>query len=278
MVRYFKCNSLTEALGLLADNETRFPLLAGGTDLIVQWGGRMPDGVIDIGGIEELKLIVQRENVVEIGALVSHATIIESKIAQRYCHTLVEACKTIGAIQIQNRGTIGGNIVNASPAGDTPPVLMAFDAKVELTSLSGKRHIPIREFYLSYRKTALKPDEILTKIIIPKQKPDEKAAFYKIGTRKAQAISKVVMCVRSKVHNGVVEDIAIAIGSVAPIVVCAPKTEDFLKGKKLDDKIIDEAKKSLSNEIKPIDDIRSTADYRRFVAGNLLGSCLNGLI
>jgi len=278
MVRYFKCNSLTEALGLLVDKETRFPLLAGGTDLIVQWGGRMPEGVIDIGGIEELKLIVQRENVVEIGALVSHAAIAASKIVQSDCPALVDACKTVGAIQIQNRGTIGGNVVNASPAGDTPPVLMAFDAKVELTSLSGRRHIPLREFYLSYRKTALKPDEILTKIIIPKQKPDEKAAFYKIGTRKAQAISKVVMCVRSKVHNGVVEDIAIAIGSVAPIVVCAPKTEDFLKGKKLDDKIIDEAKKSLSNEIKPIDDIRSTADYRRFVAGNLLGSCLNGLI
>ncbi len=273
-MRYFKCENLTEALGVIADKETRFPLLAGGTDLIVQWGGRMPEGIVDIGGVEELKLIVQRENVVEIGALVTHGTIVASKIVQRDCSALVDACKTVGAIQIQNRGTIGGNIVNASPAGDTPPVLMAFDAKVELTSLAGRRHIPLREFYLSYRKTALKPDEILTRVIIPKPKPGESATFYKIGTRKAQAISKVVMCVRSIIQNEIVEDIAIALGSVAPTVVRAPKTEKFLMGKKLNENIIDEARKSLAEEIKPIDDIRSTADYRKFVAANLLGRYL----
>jgi len=278
-MRYFKCENLIEALGLLTEKDTRFPLLAGGTDLIVQWrmGGRMPEGIIDIGSLEEIKLIVQRDNVIEIGAAVTHSMLIESSIVRRYCPVLVDACRTVGAVQIQNRGTIGGNIVNASPAGDTPPVLLAFDTLVELASLSGRRHIPLREFYLSYRKTALKPDEILTRIIIPKHIPEEKAGFYKIGTRKAQAISKVVMCVRSKINNNTINDIAIALGSVAPIVVRAPKTENFLKGKKLDAKIIDEARKSLSDEIKPIDDIRSTADYRRFVAGNLLARYLHEL-
>ncbi len=275
-MRYFKCENLIEALGLLADPDTRFPLLAGGTDLIVQWrmGGRMPEGVIDIGALEEIRLIIQRENVIEIGAAVTHSMLIESNIVRRYCPVLVDACRTVGAVQIQNRGTIGGNIVNASPAGDTPPVLMAFDAKVELANLSGRRHVPLREFYLSYRKTALKPDELLTRIIIPKHGPDEKAGFYKIGTRKAQAISKVALCVRAKIAGGAVNDIAIALGSVAPTAVRAPKTEAFLKGKKLDSFAVDEAKRTLAAEIAPIDDIRSTADYRRFVAENLLARYL----
>lgn len=275
-MRYFKCEDLTEALGLLADKETRFPLLAGGTDLIVQWrmGGKMPEGIIDIGGLEELRLIVQRDNVIEFGAAVTHSMLIESNIVRRYCPVLVDACRTVGAVQIQNRGTIGGNIVNASPAGDTPPVLMAFDAKVELASLAGRQHVPIRDFYLSYRKTALKPDEILTRIIIPKHSPDEKAAFYKVGTRRAQAISKVVLCARARMNTGVIDDIAIALGSVAPIVMRASKTEAFLKGKKLDAAIINEAKKALTAEIVPIDDIRSSADYRRFVAASLLARYL----
>jgi len=279
MVRYFKPETLSEVLSLLADKDTRFPLLAGGTDLIVQWrmGGRWPSGIVDIGALEEIRLIIQRDNVIEIGAAVTHSMLIESHIVRRYCPVLVDACKTVGAVQIQNRGTIGGNIVNASPAGDTPPVLLAFDALVELASLSGRRHIPLREFYLSYRKTALKPDEILTRIIIPKHIPEEKAGFYKIGTRKAQAISKVALCARAKITGGVIDDIAIALGSVAPTVVRAPKTETFLKGKKLDSSIIDEAKTKLSAEVVPIDDIRSTADYRRFVAGGLLGRFLSDI-
>lgn len=293
MVRYFKPETLPELLMLLNDKETQFPILAGGTDILVQWrmNSFAPDGIIDIGNIEELKLIVQRENVIEIGALVPHAAIASSKIVQRDCPVLAQACKTVGAVQIQNRGTIGGNIVTASPAADTPPVLMAFNAKVELKSLSGTRHIPIKDFYISYRKTALKPDEILTKIIIQKQKENEFARFYKIGARKAQSIAKASLCARAKIKTPsplvgegggegakVIEDITISLGSVASTVVCAPKTEAFLKGKKLDSSIINEAKRLLSSEIKPIDDIRSTADYRRFVAGNLLARYLNELI
>jgi CO/xanthine dehydrogenase FAD-binding subunit len=194
---------------------------------------------------------------------------------------------------------------------------MAFDAILELTHLGGSRKIPIKDFYLSYRKTALQPNEILTKIIIPKQRADERSAFYKVGTRKAQAISKVAFCARSlivppahdrarvagganpplekggtdrnsplwkrggggdlRMQNGVIEDIAIALGSVAPTVIRAPKTEGYLKGKKLGLSIIEEARIMLSGEVVPIDDIRSTADYRRFVAGNLLARYLNDI-
>ena len=308
MFHYLKPDTLNEALMLLVDEKGRYPLLAGGTDLLVQWKSTStyPSGIIDIGKLEELMLIIERENTIEIGSLVTHSTMINSKIVTRCCPTLAAACETIGAIQIQNRGTIGGNIVTASPAGDLPPVLMAFDAVLELTHLGGSRRVPIREFYLSYRNTALQPNEILTKIIIPKQRADERSVFYKVGTRKAQAISKVALCVRSLIippnpplekggadrnsplwkrggggdlmmQNGVIEDIAIALGSVAPTVIRAPNTEGYLKGKKLDPSIIEEARKMLSTEVVPIDDIRSTADYRRFVAGNLLARYLNEL-
>jgi len=289
MFHYFKPKSVPEALMLLADEKGEYPLLAGGTDLLVQWKttSTYPQGIIDIGGLEKLMLIIERENTIEIGPMVTHSSIINSKIVVRCCPTLALACETIGAVQIQNRGTIGGNIVTASPAADIPPVLMAFDARLELTGLKSSRIIPIREFYLSYRKTALQPNEILTKIIIPKQRPEEHSAFFKVGTRKAQAISKVAICVRStiipphpplkkggrgdlKIQESIIKSIAIALGSVAPTVIRAPKTENFLKGKQLGQSIMEEARHTLLSEIEPIDDIRSTADYRRFVAGNLL--------
>lgn len=273
---YEKAKSVAEAIGLHTMHGGRYPILAGGTDLIVQWrsGTISPEGFVDISALEELELIAEAGEFIEIGALATHAMIADSKIISKFVPVLADACKTIGAAQIQNRGTIGGNIMNASPAGDTLPVLAALDAELMAQSLTGERWIPIGDFFRGYRKTAIKFDEILTRIKLPKKTVEERTRFYKIGTRRAQAISKVVMCVRGTVSHGGVEQISIAIGSVAPAVVRVPGTETLIRHQAITKALIDKARRSIEDEVHPIDDVRSTAAYRRFVCGSLLARFL----
>lgn len=274
---YEKPKSLGEAIGSYVMHSGEYPILAGGTDLIVQWrsGVIKLKGVIDVSSLPELKTISVDDNFVEIGAAVTHSAIISSEAVNKFVPILATACKTIGAIQIQNRGTIGGNIMNASPAGDTLPVLSACNAELYVENLVGGRWISIHDFYTGYRKTSLHKGEMLTRIKFPKIPKDEKVRFYKIGTRRAQAISKVAMCARVKIDHGGIEDIAIALGSVAPTVVRARGTETLLKGKVITKNLIDHARRSLEDEVHPIDDVRSTASYRRHVCGSLIARFLN---
>lgn len=273
---YEKAASLPEAIALYSIHAGKCPILAGGTDLIVQWRSKMisPEGFIDISAVDELKTIEENDDSIAIGALCTHMQIASSKIIAKHVPVLADACRTIGAAQIQNRGTIGGNIMNASPAGDMLPVLAACDAKLLAHSLTGDRWIPIGQFYAGYRKTALTSGELLTKIEIKKNEKDEVAAFYKIGTRRAQAISKVVMCCRAVIDHGGIKNIAIAIGSVAPTVMRAYGTEILLKGRAISPALIDHARHSLEDEVHPIDDVRSTAAYRKFVCGSLIARFL----
>lgn len=269
---YHKAVTLPEAVALNAAY-SNFPVLAGGTDLIVQWraGIRNLQGVVDISGVEEMKSIDFNEDVIEIGACSTHAEISRNTEVIKYLPLLAKACRSIGAVQIQNRGTIGGNIMNASPAGDIPPALVVYDTDLLLSSVKGERWVAARDFFVGYRKTALNPDELLTKIRIRKvRRRDERAEFYKIGTRRAQAISKVVMCIRAEIFHGGISDIAIALGSMAPTVVRAYGTEALLKGKMITEALIDQAGRSLSDEFHPIDDVRSTSKYRSFVCGGLI--------
>jgi CO/xanthine dehydrogenase FAD-binding subunit len=275
MFRYEKPVSLAEAVGLKS-MFSDLSVLAGGTDLLVQWRSGLIDlpGVIDISALGELKGVTCAKDGIEIGALATHSEIAASEMVLNNIPVLAQACRTIGAVQIQNRGTIGGNIMNSSPAGDTLPVLLALDARLQAQDLKKTRWIAASDFFTGYRKTALKPNELLTKVKIPKPGAEETSRFYKVGARRAQAISKVVMCVRGNISHGGIRDIAIALGSVAPTVVRAPGTEALLRGQAITPELIERARRSLGDEVHPIDDIRSTADYRRFVCGNLLARFL----
>jgi xanthine dehydrogenase small subunit len=251
--------SLAEALRMMRDEGNLIPL-AGATDLYVSLNfGTLPGTqFIDLWRLAALRRIEKRTGVLSIGALATYTQIINSRHVRAHLPMLVEAAKQIGGVQIQNRGTLGGNIANASPAGDSLPVLAAVDAVIVLRSVVGERRVPFGEFYTGYRASVLQRDELITAVEIP---PVEGTQWFrKVGTRAAQAISKVVMAaVRAKRPR-------IAFGSVGPTVVRVPRTEDALAG----GASIDEAVRVLETEIAPIDDVRSTADYRRTVAGNLV--------
>jgi CO/xanthine dehydrogenase FAD-binding subunit len=248
-----KPRSLSEALDLLATTADCRPL-AGGTDLMVLLHSRQirPAALLDIWSLGELKGIREVDGAIEIGAAEPYTGIIESDLVQRHLPALAEVSRTIGAAQIQNRGTLGGNLGTASPAGDTLPVMLAADA----TIVTSRRSISASEYFVGYRKTALRSDELLVRVRFPR---DGRAIrFRKIGTRQAQAISKVVMAV-------CLEPARVAIGSVAEVPLRAPSAEAAL-----DRGDVDGAVDAVVDDIRPIDDVRSTAAYRRRVTQNVL--------
>lgn len=274
MTIVYNVEQLNEAYKILAEQPVK--VLAGGTDLMVVYGsgGKLPSNLLDIWRLDELRTITEENDYLKIGALTTYTQLVNNEQVKKYAPTLVDASLTIGAVQIQNRGTLGGNIVNASPAGDSLPVLSAFDAKIEIGSIRGTRQVNFNDFYTGYRQTVLASDELLLNILLPKQKEQETAKFYKVGTRAAQAISKVVMSVRATVENKKVLSIAIALGSVAPTVIRARETENLLIEKEITPSLLEEARQKLSQEVKPIDDIRSNEHYRRVIAGNLIAKFL----
>lgn len=276
---YEKPTLLPEALALLTANSGNYPILAGGTDLIVQWRSGMidPPGLIDISALSELRTVTHEEFEVEIGTLATHGKIALDPVIRRHFPGLAEACATVGATQIQQRGTIGGNVMNASPAGDTLPPLVAYGARFLAQDLMGERWLPAGDFFTGYRTTQLKKLELLTKIRLVIPEPGETSRFLKVGTRRAQAISKVSMCVRCRSVHGGIASIVIVLGCVAPTVVRAPATEALLTGAMITEGLIHKARECLMDEIVPIDDVRSTADYRRFAAAGLLARFLRDL-
>jgi CO/xanthine dehydrogenase FAD-binding subunit len=234
--------------------------MAGCTDLYVglNFGTLTDQRFLGLWGLDALRGIEVRGEVLRIGALTTCREIIRSADVRRRLPMLAAAAREIGAVQIQNRGTIGGNIANGSPAGDTLPVLAAADAFVELRNLDWIRKVPFTDFYTGYRASVRRPDELITAIEVPRVEGAQ--WFRKVGTRAAQSISKVVMAaVRARRPR-------IALGSVAPTVVRARRTEEALAT----GATLAEAQQILQSEISPIDDIRSTAAYRREVAARLL--------
>jgi CO/xanthine dehydrogenase FAD-binding subunit len=263
--------SLAEAYALLADGDGWRPI-AGGTDLMVQITGELaapPERVLDLWQLNELRGISASDGHLVLGALTTYTDIRRSEECRRHLPALAEAASTIGAAQIQNRGTIGGNIVNASPAGDTLPVLLAVDAEVVLGSAGGERTVAAKDFWPAYRQTARADDELVLRVRIPLA-AGRQVSFRKVGTRRAQAISKVVMAVSWRPDAGVWRDVRVALGSVAATPIRATETERVLEGAAPRRETGDHAASTLANEIKPIDDVRSTADYRRIVAARVL--------
>lgn len=269
-------NTLSEAYAVLTERGSGLKIIAGGTDLMVLMNAHQLDAreFLDIWRVDELRGISDEDGAIRIGALTTYTEIIRSELAQRHVPALVAASRTIGAIQIQNRGTLGGNVVNASPAGDSLPVLAAYDAVVEIGSSRGLRAVPLNDFHTGYRRSVLEPDELVLAVRIPKLEIAERDFFWKVGTRRAQAISKTVLAARARVINTVVESISISVGSVAPTVIRARKTEQLLTGSKLTSELIDQARRTISEEIAPITDLRSTEHYRRTVTGNVLAKFL----
>jgi xanthine dehydrogenase small subunit len=256
--------SLREALRMLRDEGPLTPM-AGCTDLYVglNFGTLADTRFLNLWPLEPLRRIEARGDVLSIGALATHSDIIRSPLVGKQIPMLAAASRVVGGVQIQNRGTLGGNVANASPAGDTLPVLAAVDATVVLASASGTRRVAFTAFYTGYRQTVRRPDELISAIEIPKIRGRQ--WYRKVGTRAAQAISKVVIA------GVVAEEIRIALGSVAPTVVRASRTEAALAH----GASVAEAQRTLGEEIAPIDDVRSTAEYRRRVAANLLARMLD---
>lgn len=266
---------LGEAYALLAEPDGgAWRPLAGGTDLMVTMTGEIgepPSRVLDIWALDELRGIRVEDDALVIGALTTYTDLRRSPEVTELAPGLAEAAATIGAAQIQNRGTLGGNVINASPAGDTLPVLLALDAEMVLGSARGERTVTAADFWPSYRTTARRDDELLLRILIPRVERRQ-VRFRKVGTRRAQAISKVVMALAwvSSTEDAPWTDIRLALGSVAATTVRVPGVETLLEGARPTRATADVAAAALTAAIEPIDDVRSTAAYRRLVSGRIL--------
>ncbi len=271
--------SLADALALLKNEPGVWRPFAGGTDLMVLLeAGRLAHrNYINIWGLRELRGIEATDTHITLGALTTYTEVQTNPILQREFPMLCQAASETGGLAIQNRGTLGGNIVNASPAADSPPALLAYDAEIELASMRGSRWLPYQGFHSGYKQMHIEPDELLTRIRMPRTTANMKHYYRKVGTRKAQAISKVCLAAVGRTENGLIVDTRIAVGSVAPVVVRCVQTENILRGRKVDDETIKTACDTMVLEISPIDDIRSTAKYRLQVAKNLLVDFLTGL-
>jgi CO/xanthine dehydrogenase FAD-binding subunit len=272
-------SSLTAAVTMLAESPREWLPIAGGTDVMVQFasGTLRAQKLLSIWNLPELRRIDVLQNEVQIGAGSTYTDLRRNEIVAREFPLLARAAGWTGGIANQNRGTLGGNIVNASPAADSLPALLAYEAELILASSAGERRIAYLGFHSDYKKMALKPDELIRAICLPRQYSGYAQYARKVGGRNAQAISKVAVAALGRVERGALVDVRIALGSVAPIPIRLRETEKLLVGKPLSAELIAHARKTAATETRPIDDIRSTARYRAAVVGNLVGEFLETL-
>jgi len=243
--------------------------------------GKLADRrLMSIGGLRELKGIEVDSEAVTIGAATTYTDVRRHPAVQSEFPLLSQAASWTGSIANQNRGTLGGNIVNASPAADSPPALLVYDAELELISDRESRWVPYRDFHTGYKTMLLRPDELLARIRLPRHPEGPGGLRHycrKVGTRNAQAISKVCLAATGAFDGEKITRVRIALGSVAPTPIRCGRTEALLENRAPDAETIAAAKAEIMAEIKPIDDFRSTAAYRRQVAGNLLEEFLRAL-
>ncbi len=263
---------LASTLERMAREPGAWKPFAGGTDLMVLLeAGKLPHRrFLSIWKLSELRGIELAPEHVTIGALTTYTELKRHEVLAREFPLLCQAASETGSVATQNRGTLGGNIANASPAADSPPATFVYDAELELVSHGGARWVPYHGFWLGYKQVDLRNGELIRRIRLPREKNMWKQYYRKVGTRRAQAISKVCFAAGARVNAGRIVDVRIALGSVAPTVLRAVKTEEVLRGEKLTPAAVTSAQEILAREIAPIDDMRSTARYRRRVAQNLL--------
>lgn len=269
-------DTLAEVLELFAEGPGTWQPFAGGTDLMVLLeAGRLEHkNYVSVSTLRELRTIDVTDGGVSVGAASTFTEILRHPVLAAEFPMLCAAAAETGGVANQNRGTLGGNIANASPAADSPPALLAYDAELEIVSRRGSRRLPYERFHTGYKKVDLAPDELIRAIFLPRRTRPRRQVYRKIGTRRAQAISKVCFAGAIEVEGGIVTDARVAFGSVAPTVVRARRAEDALRGKPLDRETVAAARDAVAADISPIDDIRSTARYRAWVAANLLEDLL----
>jgi len=255
------------AVALLAEHAPSVKVLAGGTDLLVEFkhAPHAPEVVLDITRAQDLKGVSMTDAGLRIGALATHTDIMRSPIVRESLPALVDAAHTIGAVQTRNLGTLGGNLVTCVPSMDSGPTLVALEARVTVAGPGGRREMPLTEFFVGPRKTVLKPDELLVEILIPKKNVGKPTEFLKFGLRKGQALALVNVAsslwVDPKSHTFV--EPRIALGAVAPTVIRAPEAEAYLAGKPITTDAMVEAGRIAAGEARPISDFRASAEYRR---------------
>jgi OHCU decarboxylase len=276
--------SLSAVVSLLAKTPGEWLPIAGGTDVMVQYAtGKLPARkLVSLWNLPELRRIDVSEGSIAIGAGCTYTDLLEHNIVRREFPLLASAASWTGSVANQNRGTLGGNIVNASPAADSLPALLVYEAELVLISARGERRVKYVDFHTGYKKSLLAPDELIRAICLVRRFTEYIAYSRKVGARNAQAISKICMAGLARTDDGAIKDIRIAAGSVAATPVRLRETERLLTGKRITKPAIDAAlirlaKETAAGEIRPIDDIRSTATYRAAVLGNLVEEFL-GLV
>jgi len=271
--------TLHAVVSLLANEPGQWLPIAGGTDVMVQYAaGKLPARkLISIWNLPELRGIEILRGEIRIGAGCTYTELREHNVIAQEFPLLASAARWTGGIANQNRGTLGGNIVNASPAADSLPALLAYEAELIVASIRGERRIPYLGFHTGYKKMNLASDELIRAISLERRFSGYLHYARKVGAREAQAISKVCVAALGRLRDGVIEDVRIAVGSVAPVPLRLTELEEMLKGKTVEPELLQLARKMAAAAIKPIDDIRSTAKYRAAVAGNLVAEFLGQL-
>jgi len=272
--------SLEEALELLAREPGVWAPIAGGTDLmVVHNAGRLkPTRFLDLSRLGALRGIEEDDAALTFGALTTFTEVRACQAVHRHLPNLIKSARVTGALAIQNRGTLGGNIVNASPAADTPPSLLAYGAELELASVRGARWVPYDQFHLGYKSMVLAPDELVARIRVPKPQGLGFHFYRKVGTRQAQAIAKVCVAAYARLEEGRVTEFRIGLGAVAPAPVRASRVEAVIAGLPVRALPIAAALGALEDDISPIGDIRASAHYRSVVTRNVVGQMLRELV
>jgi CO/xanthine dehydrogenase FAD-binding subunit len=271
--------SLQSVVSLLAEQLGAWLPIAGGTDVMVQYaaGTLSARKLVSLWNLPELRWIDVSENEIRIGAGCTYTDLRQHEVLEREFPLLTSAARWTGGIANQNRGTLGGNIVNASPAADSLPALLVYDAELILISARGERRVRYGDFHTGYKKTLLAADELIRTICLSRRFVGYLSYSRKVGARNAQAISKVCIAALGRVNQGVVEDVRIALGSVAPVPLRLSQTEHVVKGQHVAPMLMQRARETAIEEIRPIDDIRSTSAYRAAVSGNLVAEFLEKL-
>jgi len=271
--------TLGDALALLRDEPGAWRPFAGGTDLMVllEAGKLEHRKFFSVRHLPELRGVEESDGHVTVGALTTYTEVRRAAVLSREFPMLVRAASETGGVAIQNRGTLGGNIANASPAADSPPALLAYGAEVELVSAGGSRWVTYADFHTGYKQTVMRADELIARVRLPRPRVGARHFYRKVGTRRAQAISKVCFAALADADGGAVRELRVALGSVAPVVLRCRRTEELLRGRVPDAELKRAALEEIGKENAPIDDVRSTARYRARVAQNLLREFIDSL-
>ncbi|HZV59554.1 MAG TPA: FAD binding domain-containing protein [Candidatus Eremiobacteraceae bacterium] len=265
-------STLSAVVSMMAAEPGQWLPIAGGTDVMVLYSaGKLPNRkLVNIWNIPELRQIEVSPDKIRIGACCTYTALRQHAILSREFPLLSAAASWTGGIANQNRGTLGGNIANASPAADSLPALLVYDAELTLISVRGTRRVNYQSFHTGYKQTALSADELIQEIVLPRRFANYFAHTRKVGARNAQAISKVCLAALGQLTDGKIQDVRLALGSVAATPIRLPETERTVAGRIIEPSLLEAVRKIVTTEIHPIDDIRSTARYREAVASNLV--------